>query len=55
MGVSQLRLFLEQLLQRRYLDNVPYIVPLLEKESRSAQVSEGALDIIKASEASTQA
>lgn len=37
-GVGQLRRFLEQLLQRRYLDNVPLIVPLLEKEQRNAQV-----------------
>ena len=37
-GVSQLRRFLEQLLQRRYLDNVPAIVPLLEKEYRNAAV-----------------
>lgn len=35
-GVSQLRRFLEQLLQRRYLENVPTIVPVLEKEFRSA-------------------
>ena len=28
---SQLRRFLEQLLQRRYLENVPAIVPLLER------------------------
>ena len=31
-GVSRLRKFLEELLQRRYLENVPSIVPLLEKE-----------------------
>ena len=37
-GVGQLRRFLEQLLQRRYLDNVPAIVPLLEKEYRNASV-----------------
>jgi hypothetical protein len=36
-GVGQLRRFLEQLLQRRYLENVPTIVPLLEKEYRHAQ------------------
>ena len=35
-GVTQLRRFLEQLLQRRYLENVPTIVPLLEKEYRLA-------------------
>ena len=35
-GVTQLRRFLEQLLQRRYLENVPSIVPLLEKEYRLA-------------------
>lgn len=35
-GVGQLRRFLEHLLQRRYLENVPAIVPLLEKEYRSA-------------------
>ncbi|KAK9918350.1 hypothetical protein WJX75_003404 [Coccomyxa subellipsoidea] len=35
-GVTQLRRFLEQLLQRRYLENVPSIVPLLEKEYRIA-------------------
>ena len=40
LGVGQLRHFLEQLLQKRYLDNVPMIVPLLEKESRSVQVWE---------------
>ena len=37
-GVSQLRSFLEQLLQRRYLESVPTIVPLLEKEYRNADV-----------------
>ena len=36
-GVSQLRLFLEKLLQRRYLDNVPTILPVLEREHRNAQ------------------
>ncbi|GBF91812.1 dynamin ARC5 [Raphidocelis subcapitata] len=35
-GVQQLRRFLEQVLQRRYLDNVPSIVPLLEREYRHA-------------------
>ncbi|KAF7143147.1 hypothetical protein RHSIM_Rhsim05G0111000 [Rhododendron simsii] len=34
-GVSSLRLFLEELLQRRYMDSVPLIIPLLEKEYRS--------------------
>ena len=36
LGVTQLRRFLEQLLQRRYLENVPSIVPLLEREYRTA-------------------
>ncbi|KAA8545573.1 hypothetical protein F0562_020357 [Nyssa sinensis] len=35
-GVSSLRLFLEQLLLKRYMDSVPMIIPLLEKEHRSA-------------------
>ena len=35
-GVSRLRAFLERLLQRRYLDNVPTIVPVLEKEHTAA-------------------
>ncbi|XP_047315110.1 dynamin-like protein ARC5 isoform X2 [Impatiens glandulifera] len=35
-GVSSLRRFLEELLQKRYIDSVPSIIPLLEKESRSA-------------------
>lgn len=35
-GVSQLRRFLEKLLQRRYLENVPSIVPVLEREQRNA-------------------
>lgn len=34
-GVSSLRLFLEELLQKRYMDSVPLIIPLLEKEHRS--------------------
>uniref|UniRef100_A0A2P2JNG1 Dynamin-like protein ARC5 n=2 Tax=Rhizophora mucronata TaxID=61149 RepID=A0A2P2JNG1_RHIMU len=34
-GVSKLRSFLEELLQRRYMDSVPLIIPLLEKEYRS--------------------
>ena len=37
LGVGQLRRFLEELLQKRYLENVPSIVPLLEKEGRSVQ------------------
>ncbi|GBG59025.1 hypothetical protein CBR_g24372 [Chara braunii] len=36
-GVSRLRLFLEQLLQRRYMESVPLIVPLLDREYRIAQ------------------
>lgn len=35
-GVGQLRRFLEHLLQRRYLENVPTIVPVLEREYRNA-------------------
>eukprot|EP00257_Ricinus_communis_P027383 XP_025014797.1 dynamin-like protein ARC5 isoform X2 [Ricinus communis] len=35
-GVSKLRSFLEQLLQKRYMDSVPLIIPLLEKESRTS-------------------
>ena len=35
-GVSQLRHFLERLLQQRYLENVPTIVPVLEREHRAA-------------------
>ena len=35
-GVSKLRQFLEELLQRRYLESVPTIVPVLEHEYRSA-------------------
>ncbi|KAL0422345.1 UNVERIFIED_CONTAM: Dynamin-like protein ARC5 [Sesamum latifolium] len=35
-GVSSLKLFLEELLQKRYMDSVPLIIPLLEKEHRSA-------------------
>ncbi|MCH82708.1 dynamin-like protein ARC5-like, partial [Trifolium medium] len=34
-GVSKLRLFLEEILQKRYISNVPLIIPLLEKEYRS--------------------
>ncbi|XP_051185623.1 LOW QUALITY PROTEIN: dynamin-like protein ARC5 [Lolium perenne] len=36
MGVSNLRLFLEELLQNRYIESVPSIIPLLEKENRAA-------------------
>nr|XP_034916460.1 dynamin-like protein ARC5 [Populus alba]XP_034916461.1 dynamin-like protein ARC5 [Populus alba]XP_034916462.1 dynamin-like protein ARC5 [Populus alba]TKS11891.1 hypothetical protein D5086_0000069120 [Populus alba] len=35
-GVSKLRSFLEELLQKRYMDSVPLIIPLLEKEYRTA-------------------
>ncbi|KAK7260325.1 hypothetical protein RIF29_26285 [Crotalaria pallida] len=35
-GVSKLRLFLEELLQKRYISSVPLIIPLLEKQYRSA-------------------
>eukprot|EP00793_Prasinoderma_coloniale_P002129 PRCOL_00002637-RA len=35
-GISQLRHFLEHLLQRRYLESVPSIVPVLEHEHRTA-------------------
>lgn len=35
-GVSRLRAYLERLLQRRYLDNVPTIVPVLEREQEVA-------------------
>ncbi|XP_062091625.1 dynamin-like protein ARC5 [Humulus lupulus] len=34
-GVSKLRSFLEELLKKRYMDSVPLIIPLLEKEYRS--------------------
>jgi hypothetical protein len=37
-GVSQLRWFLEQLLRRRYMDSVPAIVPLLDREYRNASI-----------------
>ena len=37
-GVSQLRHFLERLLQQRYLENVPTIVPVLEREHRAASI-----------------
>ncbi|XP_060175860.1 dynamin-like protein ARC5 isoform X2 [Lycium barbarum] len=35
-GVNSLRLFLEELLLKRYMDSVPSIIPLLEKEYRSS-------------------
>eukprot|EP00250_Pteridium_aquilinum_P017451 c23631_g1_i1 orf=300-3137(-) len=35
-GVSGLRWFLEQLLQQRYMESVPLIVPLLDREHRNA-------------------
>ncbi|XP_021751336.1 dynamin-like protein ARC5 [Chenopodium quinoa] len=35
-GISSLRLFLEELLQKRYINSVPLIIPLLEKEHRNA-------------------
>ncbi|GFP98664.1 dynamin-like protein arc5 [Phtheirospermum japonicum] len=35
-GVSSLKLFLEELLQKRYMDSVPLIIPLLEKEYRTS-------------------
>ncbi|XP_020253126.1 dynamin-like protein ARC5 isoform X3 [Asparagus officinalis] len=34
-GVSSLRLFLEELLQKKYMESVPLIIPLLDKEYRS--------------------
>ncbi|XP_054778869.1 dynamin-like protein ARC5 [Prosopis cineraria] len=34
-GVSKLRLFLEEMLQKRYMDSVPLIIPLLEREYQS--------------------
>ncbi|KAL4362798.1 hypothetical protein GQ457_04G004090 [Hibiscus cannabinus] len=34
-GVSKLRVFLEELLQKRYMDSVPLIIPLLEKQYHS--------------------
>ncbi|KAL5993080.1 ARP2/3 actin-organizing complex subunit Arc5 [Asimina triloba] len=34
-GVSKLKLFLEELLQKRYMESVPMIIPLLDKEFRS--------------------
>lgn len=33
-GVSQLRTFLESVLRQRYLDSVPQMLPLLDKEFR---------------------
>ncbi|XP_055809059.1 dynamin-like protein ARC5 isoform X2 [Solanum dulcamara] len=35
-GINSLRLFLEELLLKRYMDSVPSIIPLLEKEYRSS-------------------
>ncbi|KMT03685.1 hypothetical protein BVRB_8g190220 [Beta vulgaris subsp. vulgaris] len=35
MGISSLRLFLEELLQKRFINSVPLIIPLLEKEHRN--------------------
>ncbi|KAM3344209.1 dynamin-like protein ARC5 isoform X4 [Capsicum galapagoense] len=35
-GVTSLRLFLEELLLKRYMDSVPSIIPLLEKEYRNS-------------------
>ncbi|KAM7252078.1 hypothetical protein ACFE04_023961 [Oxalis oulophora] len=35
-GVSKLKSFLEELLQRRYMDSVPLIVPLLEQQFNSS-------------------
>ncbi|GMH03122.1 hypothetical protein Nepgr_004961 [Nepenthes gracilis] len=35
-GVSSLRQFLEDLLQKRYMNNVPLIIPLLEREQQNA-------------------
>ena len=43
-GVSQLRQFLEQLLQQRYLESVPTILPLLEQEFRTAVRSSPCLE-----------
>ncbi|GER42695.1 dynamin-like protein ARC5 [Striga asiatica] len=34
-GVSRLKIFLEELLRKRYMDSVPMIIPLLEKEYRT--------------------
>lgn len=34
-GVSRLRIFLEELLHKRYIDSVPLVIPLLEKAYRS--------------------
>lgn len=56
-GVSSLRLFLEELLQKRYMESVPLIIPLLEKEYRSTtrklnEINQelGSLDEIKLKE-----
>ncbi|ERM97732.1 dynamin-like protein ARC5 [Amborella trichopoda] len=34
-GLSSLRLFLEEVLRKRYMDSVPLVIPQLEKEHRS--------------------
>ncbi|KAL9260648.1 Dynamin-like protein [Drosera capensis] len=34
-GISSLRHFLEELLRKRYMDNIPLIIPLLEREHRN--------------------
>lgn len=56
-GVSRLRWFLEQLLQHRYMESVPLIVPLLDREYRNAtrklrQINQelGELDEVKLKE-----
>ncbi|CAO2842107.1 unnamed protein product [Amaranthus hypochondriacus] len=43
-GISSLRRFLEELLQKRYINSVPLIIPLLEKEHRIATRSVNELD-----------
>ncbi|XP_057538732.1 dynamin-like protein ARC5 [Amaranthus tricolor] len=43
-GISSLRRFLEELLEKRYINSVPLIIPLLEKEHRSATRSVNELD-----------
>lgn len=52
-GVGNLRLFLEELLRKRYIETVPLIIPLLEKEHRSAtrklrEISQEISDLDKA-------
>lgn len=37
LGVHQLRRFLEALLQQKYLECIPAIVPLLDREHRTAE------------------